>query len=127
MTAREATAGALIVAVFLLAGCQEGTDDAPVRDVASGETAGVAASETTFAYQLLTHCGIRWAKFAGKRWVTPFLGNAGRTGPPEGWDNPFQEGQVRLLSNDRAIFLSEGHEPLIFRATQRHWPEPGCA
>ncbi len=126
MTAREATAGAVAVAVFMLAACQEGTDSAPVRDVASNDTADIAESDT-FTYQLLTHCGIRWAKFAGMRWITPFLSNADENGPPEGWGNPVQEGQVRLLPDDRAIFMSEGHEPLIFRATDKHWPEPGCA
>ena len=126
MTVRVAVAGAMAVAVFLLAGCQAGTDAAPVRDVASKETAEAAETDT-FAYELLTHCGIRWAKFSGKWWVTPFLGNASRSSPPEGWGDPVQKGQVRLLSNDRAIFMSEGHDPLIFRATDKPGPELTCA
>ena len=114
----------MAVAVFLLAGCQEGADSAPVRGVASNETAEAAESDT-FTNQLYTHCGIRWAKFSGKWWVTPFLGNARTNSGPEGWGDPVQEGRVQLLSDDRAIFTSEGHDPLIFRATDRR-PEGGC-
>lgn len=133
MTVREAVAGPM-AAVFLLAGCQAGTDAAPVRDVASKETAeGVASEEAaeaaetdTFTYRLYTHCGIRWAKFSGKLWVTPFLGNARTKSAPEGWGDPVQQGRVRLLSKDRAIFTSEGHDPLVFRATDKR-PEGGCA
>ncbi len=123
MTVRQATAGAM-AAVFLLAGCQADADGAPVREVASNQTADPAESDT-FSYQLLTHCSIRWAKFAGKQWVTPFLSNASRNGAPEGWDDPVQEGRVQLLSSDRAIFTSEGHDPLIFRATDKR-PQRGC-
>ncbi len=116
----------MAVAVFLLAGCQAGADGAPVRDVASNQTADPAESDT-FTYQLPTHCGIRWANFAGKRWVTPFLSNASRSSAPAGWDDPVQKGQVRLLSNDRAVFMSEGHDPLIFRATDKPGPKRTCA
>lgn len=90
-----------------------------------GPAAGPPANRT-FSYELSTHCGIRWASFAGKRWVTPFLGDA-YGNPPAGWDNPVQEGRVELVSGDRAIFTSQGHEPLEFRATDKHWPEPACA
>jgi len=134
MTTREATAGALAVAAFLLTGCQEGTESTSARDVTSSETRDGPGTKTediaesdTFTYQLLTHCGIRWAQFKGKRWVTPFLSNAEGNGPPDGWDNPFQEGQVRLVSKNRAVFTSEGNKPLIFRATDKRWPQPGCA
>lgn len=123
MTVRAAVAGAMAT-VFLLAGCQAGTDGAPVRAVASKETAEAAETDT-FTYELLTHCGIRWAKFSGKWWVTPFLGNARTNSAPKGWDDSFQQGRVRLLSNDRAIFTSEGHDPLIFRATDKR-PQRGC-
>lgn len=82
-------------------------------------------AKEAFDFVLMTHCGIRWASFKGKWWVTPHLDD-GNGNPPDGWDNPGQRGHVRLLSDDRAIFKSEGHEPLLFRATE-HRPRFGCA
>lgn len=119
----------LAVLALALTGCGSGGDGYDCPDALSQSIVATTCpgGGRTFDYALLTHCGIRWAKFEGKRWVTPFLSNEAGNGPPKGWDNPVQEGQVRLLSKNRAIFMSEGHEPLKFRATRKHWPEPGCA
>ncbi len=66
----------------------------------------------TFDYELVTHCGIRWAYFDGRRWITPF-----RRDLPEGWEQPVQAGQMEVLSHDLAVFTSEGHE-LTFRPSK---------
>jgi hypothetical protein len=129
-------ASGLAVLTLTLAACSSGDDYAP--DCPSTLTQSMAATscpdgapatgpqaKRTFNYELSTHCGIRWARFAGKRWITAPLGVRGNA--PPGWGNPVQQGQVHLLSKDRAIFTSDGHEPLEFRATSKHWPEPGCA
>lgn len=122
---RSATAGVVAGVLGLLTGCGQGAAGAPAQETLGNEGADASVREI-FDYQLLTHCGIRWASFDGRRWITPFLGDRRIHGPPEGWDQPFQAGQMRMISDDLAVFTSEGHEPLTFRATKRHWPEPGC-
>ncbi len=115
----RAILGATTVVLGLLAGCggQDGQDTSSVS----------LPVQKSLSYELLTHCGIRWASFEGKRWITPFLGDRRTGSAPEGWDNPFQEGEMQLIGEGLAVFTSDGHEPLIFRTTQRRWPEPGCA
>lgn len=71
----------------------------------------------SFRFDLQTHCGIRYAAFAGRTWATPLLSD-GSHNPPRGWENPFQPGRMYLLANDEAIFTSPGHRDLRFRPTQ---------
>lgn len=56
-----------------------------------------------------THCGVREAQFAGSYWVTqPALG-AGSA--PAVWGDPQQEGTMRLLDADTAVFRDDaGHQ-----------------
>lgn len=50
-------------------------------------------------YQLYTHCGIVEANIFGQwyRAVPPESDGSGN--PPRGWDNPVQDGQVRVVSS----------------------------
>ena len=76
-------------------------------------------------YELVTHCGIHWAHFDGRYWITPFLGDRRTHSAPNGWDDPVQQGEMRLTADNRAVFTSADHPPLLFRATQRR-PSDGC-
>ena len=61
------------------------------------------------AYSLYTHCGIDEANIAG-HWFeadTPLFGASGAN-PPNGWDNPYQQGTIRMLSDTVAEFR-DGH------------------
>ncbi len=132
------TAGLLAALSVSLAGCTSSpaglkadtppslqpTSDGGVRPGQKVETPPLkvappgATVKETFDYELVTHCGIRWAYFNGRRWITP------RRDLPEGWGaaSP-QAGQMKVLSHDLAVFTSEGHE-LIFRPSKG--PKPGC-
>lgn len=90
-----------------------------------GVRESAAPVQRSLNYELLTHCGIHWARFDGRYWITPFLGERRTHSAPEGWDDPLQQGEMRLTSENRAVFTSAGHPPLSFRATQGR-PSDGC-
>ena len=77
-----------------------------------------------YDYELLTHCGIRFAKLDGRWWETEALGD-GEGNPPRGWDNYFQHGEVVMDAPDRARFLRPDGVQLDFTPT--HIVPPGCA
>lgn len=59
-----------------------------------------------YSYQLYTHCGIVWAYFDGGWWKASPVLDDGHGNPPRGWGNPFDAGQMVLLSPDHARFRS---------------------
>ena len=59
-----------------------------------------------YPYTLLTHCGIRGAYFAGRKWVPSPVLTAEKVHPPPGWGNPFHQGEMRLLAEDLARFVT---------------------
>jgi hypothetical protein len=104
--------------------------DGNVDGLRNGEPPTETASTLvgrSFDYDLLTHCGIRWAIFAGKRWITQYRGDRETHSAPEGWDQPLQQGQMQVVTEEVAVFTSEGHEPLTFRATTRQLPRLQCS
>ncbi len=111
---RRATLVATTLVLGLLAGC------------AGQQTVSVPVQKS-LDYELVTHCGIRWAHFDGRDWITPFLGDSRTRSAPEGWANPLQEVEMHLIADNLAVFVSDGHPPLIFRVTDRRPPQPGCA
>ncbi|MBA2445542.1 MAG: hypothetical protein H0V49_09450 [Nocardioidaceae bacterium] len=78
----------------------------------------------SFRFDLQTHCGIRYAAFAGRTWATPLLSD-GSNNPPRGWENPSQPGHIYLLANGTAIFTSPGSPDLRFHPTGAE--REGCA
>lgn len=76
---------------------------------------------TSFPYTLGTHCGIRFASFEGRTWVTHTLSD-GSYNPPPGWGNPGQRGRIFVMAEDRAVFTSPGHRTLSFRPTNAVLP-----
>ncbi len=71
----------------------------------------------SFRFDLFTHCGVRYAFFAGRTWATPLLSD-GRHNPPRGWEDPTQPGRIYLLANGEAIFTSPGHRDLRYHPTR---------
>ena len=49
--------------------------------------------------------------------VTPLYGPAGDgAGPPPGWDEPWQEGDLTLETEDRAVFAAVGEQVILTRS-----------
>ncbi|MFI9813467.1 hypothetical protein [Saccharothrix variisporea] len=86
-------------------------------------TATTTATTTTtrptgpaIPYRLYTHCGIDEAKIGDTYYeaLTPL--HDGAHNPPPGWDNPYQDGTMTLLSDTEAVFRDDkGHE-VAFKA-----------
>lgn len=82
-------------------GTQTGTQTGPQQSSSAG---------AWVPYSLYTHCGIDEAKVAG-RWyrASPPLSD-GQGNPPPGWNNPMQDGQVRVVSPTEVEFRDDrGH------------------
>lgn len=124
---RSAIFGVITVALAVTVGCSaQGSNPASDPVDASEPVNSSEPVHEAVDYQLLTHCGIRWAQFEGQWWRTPFRGNRATHSAPAGWDDPFQVGTMRLITDDVAVFTSDGHPPLVFRATPKS-PRRGCA
>ncbi len=86
MKAQRTGRGLLAAAVVVvLAGCGHGA-----------LTGGASGGWT--AYQLYTHCGIRNANMNGQWYDAVPQQSDGQGNPPRGWENPYQDGQVRVLT-----------------------------
>lgn len=74
-------------------------------------SAAAPPTASAVAYSLYTHCGINDANIAG-RWFqadTPLFDSSG-VNPPNGWDNPYQQGTITMLSATVAQFRDpQGH------------------
>jgi hypothetical protein len=98
------TVAAAALAIAGLAGC---------GNARATTTPGTAPAVSAAAYSLYTHCGIDEANIAG-RWFeadTPLFDSTG-VNPPSGWDNPYQQGTIRMLSPTAAEF-SDAHGHLL--------------
>ncbi|TPG18055.1 hypothetical protein [Pedococcus bigeumensis] len=78
-------------------------------------------------YRLMTHCGITGLVHEG-RWyerVGGSLTDEDGVNPPRGWDNPWQDGRLRI-SDDSVVFTDwAGHgESFTLRADPS--PAPPC-
>lgn len=78
--------------------------DRPTRGPAGDRpTGGVQPSPTPFT--VYTHCGVENVRINGRWWhAEPPLYNDDRSGPPDGWGDPFQEGTLTVESPRRAVF-----------------------
>jgi hypothetical protein len=78
--------------------------------------AGVA-----YPHWLYTHCGVAETRFAGQYWATDTP--LGGYDAPAGWDNPKQQGTMRLLDADTAEFRDDaGHSVVFTRQTAPQRP-----
>jgi hypothetical protein len=114
------TAVALVLAAGALAGCS-GTDEPATADRDPGSAdprpgpEGLGGTPEAVPYQLYTHCGIDEARLGSTYYeaVTPLSDGAGN--PPEGWDNPVQEGWMTVVSDGRAVFTDDAGHEVAFR------------
>jgi hypothetical protein len=72
-------------------------------------------------FHFYTHCGVESAMIDGRWWhvVEPLYGEGGPgTGPPDGWDDPFQPGRM-TVEGSRAAFAGRGQRVLLVPAPTR--------
>jgi hypothetical protein len=57
-------------------------------------------------YFVYTHCGVESIKIDGRWWhaVEPLYGDDGPGDSPDGWGDPYQEGELTQHSEDRITF-----------------------
>ncbi len=86
------------------------------------------SADGTQPYLLPTHCGIEHLRLDGSGYAR--VGGSlddGSSNPPDGWDNPVQEGRLRL-DGDLATFTDDtGHEEVFQLAAPDAPPPPLCA
>jgi len=111
---------ALVLVGSILGACSN--SDEPPEGPSAAETEeapygpGVEI-ERTYDYQLYVHCGIEWALIDGAWWQTPPLDD-GNANPPEGWGNPYDEGELTLIDDMTATYAGPDG-PVEFKRTER--------
>lgn len=79
-----------------------------------------------YTYDLLTHCGIVGITMGDVYFVADPPLVAFPSSAPQGWDNPYQRGNLTFASPDEAVFTdSAGHE-VTFRADPSITDPPIC-
>ena len=69
-----------------------------------------SSSPSAAPYSLYTHCGIKEALVDGTYFAADTPLSDGNGNPPAGWDNPYQQGNITLLSPSVAVFQDvRGH------------------
>ena len=81
---------------------------------ASSDVAGARVGETV-GFTMYTHCGVESANINGQVWNAdqPLYATPEKLGPPAGWDNPEQNGELTLESPDRAVFAAVGQRVVL--------------
>jgi hypothetical protein len=108
---------AFVSAVLLIAGCGA---------QASSSTRTATHADVGRPYALYTHCGIEWAKIAGRFWRATRALSDGSGNPPAGWGNPYQQGRLVLLGQRMARFDSSPGS-VTFERTSRRQPPVICS
>jgi hypothetical protein len=101
---------ALFIAVAFATGCgaAESTQQAPVAD-----------DPSTTPFSVYTHCGVENVRIDGRWWhAEPPLYNQDRSGPPEGWGDPHQDGTLTMVAPDRAVFEALGQRVVFVPAPE---------
>jgi hypothetical protein len=82
---------------------------------ASTEQAATDEPSST-RFSVYTHCGVESAHIDGRWWHAspPLYGKV--SGPPAGWDDPYQEGTLTMESADRAVFEALGQRVVFVPA-----------
>lgn len=63
-------------------------------------------------YFIYTHCGVESLLVDGRWWhaVEPLYGGNGPGDSPDGWGDPYQEGELTVNSEDSITFEAKGEE-----------------
>jgi hypothetical protein len=84
---------------------------------------GVAVG-SHWTYEIYTHCGIQWIYLDGRFWrPDPVMPDFN---PPEGWGNPVDEGVLTLEDAERALYLSQGGDQVVFVPAPAEYEPPLC-
>lgn len=99
----------VVAVVALAAACGTGSD-APrdAEKTAYAESAPPVGEPVD--YFMYTHCGVESLSVDGRWWhaVEPLYGENGPGDSPDGWGDPYQEGELTLNSEDSITFEAKG-------------------
>ena len=126
--AASARALALLIVAAALSGCLPFIDDegGPTEvHVCEPSDRGVPCARGVqagrpYEFDLLTHCGIEWAYFDGRYWVS--------TAPvdvPSHWSG-VERGRMTLVARNQAVFQGRGADAQ-FRPAPSSYRPPPCA
>ena len=98
---------AAFIAVMLSTGCGS-----------ASSTPRAGAEESNRApFTVYTHCGVENLRIDGQWWhAKPPVYGPERGGPPAGWGDPYQEGDLTIESDGRAVFEALGQRILFVPA-----------
>lgn len=99
----------VIASAVLLSACgsEQPSDEEATAYADSAPPAGEAVD-----YFVYTHCGVESLKVGGRWWhaVEPLYGDDGPGSSPDGWGDPYQEGEMTLNSGESITFEAKGME-----------------
>jgi hypothetical protein len=99
----------LAVTAATLVACAD-TDATPsdAEVTAYAETAPPLGEPVEFVVD--THCGVDSLRLDGRWWHAeePLYGEGGPGSAPEGWGDPYQTGELTLVSEQSVVFEAEG-------------------
>lgn len=80
----------------------------------TGESKMISVGETV-EFSMYTHCGVESTRINGRVWnaVEPLYSSPEKLGPPEGWGDPEQGGDLTLQSTGRAVFAALGERVVL--------------
>jgi hypothetical protein len=120
--------GPLLATILVLGSCSsdDTAQDRPQANIANEPPYGPGAVvDEVYEYDLYTHCGIEWARIDGVWWQTDLLDDGNRN-PPDGWDNPFDTGQLVILDHDTAEYKGGPGVTVRFTRTEASAPPFEC-
>lgn len=107
-----------LIAVLVAAAVSGCAERAPRTH--SGAPASISGESTvrvgqTIDFSMYTHCGVESTRINGRVWnaVDPLYASPERLGPPDGWGDPYQNGELTLESPDRAVFAALGQRVVL--------------
>jgi len=101
---------ALAVALFLPACGTTGDLPTAAEEAAYADSAPPLGEAVD--YFIYTHCGVESLRVDGRWWhaVEPLYGGDGPRSSPDGWGDPYQQGELTLNSDQNITFEAEGAE-----------------
>ena len=99
----------VLAAMGILSACTSASTASSTRLPRSSSPSGAP-------YSLYTHCGITEALVSGTYFAADTPLSDGNGNPPAGWDNPYQQGSITLLSPTVAIFNDVHRHVIQFHA-----------
>ena len=96
-------------AVGILTACGA-TGDVPSAEEETAYAESAPPLDEAVDFFLYTHCGVESLRVDGRWWhaVEPLYGDVSPGSPPDGWGDPFQEGELTLNSEQSITFEAEG-------------------